>query len=175
VDLETGEDLPAGESGMLLVTGSNVMKGYLGREDLTQESIKGGWYVTGDVAFLDDDGFITITGRESRFSKIGGEMVPHIRIEDLLNAQVEGDEESGPKFVVTAVPDPKKGERLIVVHTKIDISSDALLKGLSSAGLPNIFIPTAGSFLEVAELPVLGTGKLDLKGIKQIALERFGE
>lgn len=175
VDLETGEDLPAGQPGMLRVAGTNVMKGYLGREDLTRDVIKDGWYVTGDVALLDDDGFITITGRESRFSKIGGEMVPHIKVEELLNAQVEADEEGGPKIVVTAVPDAKKGERLIVVHTSIDKSVDALRTGLSEAGLPNIFIPSADSFLEVDELPVLGTGKLDLKGIQQIAAARFSE
>jgi len=175
VGLETGEDLPAGESGMLQVSGSNVMKGYLGREDLTREVIIDGWYVTGDVAFLDDDGFITITGRESRFSKIGGEMVPHIKVEDLLNGLIEADEESGPKIAVTAVPDAKKGERLVVIHTEIDQPVDELRKGLTEAGLPNIFIPSNDSFVQVNELPVLGTGKLDLKGIKQLALEKFGE
>ncbi len=175
VSLETGDDLPAGESGMLLVSGSNVMKGYLGRDDLTREVIRDGWYVTGDVAFLDEDGFITITGRESRFSKIGGEMVPHIKIEEVLNGLVERDEEAGPTFVVTAVPDARKGERLIVVHVKHDRTVEDLLKGLADAGLPNIFIPSADSFFEVEALPVLGTGKLDLKGIKQVALENFGE
>ncbi len=174
VDLETGEDLPAGQSGMLHVAGSNVMKGYMGRDDLTRDVIKDGWYVTGDVAYLDEDGFITITGRESRFSKIGGEMVPHIKVEDELNGLLEADEEGGPKIAVTAVPDAKKGERLIVVHTKIDRSVDELRNGLSEAGLPNIFTPSADSYLEVDELPVLGTGKLDLKGIKQIALDKFG-
>ena len=175
VDLDTGEDLPAGQSGMLQVAGSNVMKGYMGRDDLTADVIKDGWYVTGDVGFVDEDGFITITGRESRFSKIGGEMVPHIKIEDELNGLVEPDEEGGIKLVVTAVPDPKKGERLIVLHTKIDKSVDELRKGLSEAGLPNIFIPSSVSFLEVEELPILGTGKLDLKAVEQLAFDKFGD
>jgi len=174
VGLETGEDLPAGQSGMLLVTGTNVMQGYMGRDDLTHEVMKDGWYVTGDVGFLDEDGFITITGRESRFSKIGGEMVPHIKVEDELNELIEPDEDGGPKIVVTAVPDAKKGERLIVIHTKIDMSVEELRKGLSEAGLPNIFIPSDDSFLEVEELPILGTGKLDLKAIKQLAHDKFG-
>jgi acyl-[acyl-carrier-protein]-phospholipid O-acyltransferase/long-chain-fatty-acid--[acyl-carrier-protein] ligase len=150
------------------------MKGYMGRDDLTHEVIKDGWYVTGDVGFLDEDGFVTITGRESRFSKIGGEMVPHIKIEDELNGLIVSDEDGGLKLVVTAVPDTKKGERLIVIHTKIDKSVDELRKGLTEAGLPNIFIPSADSFLEVEELPMLGTGKLDLKAIKQLALDKFG-
>ncbi|MCZ6688286.1 MAG: AMP-binding protein [Planctomycetota bacterium] len=174
VDLESGEELGAGRSGMLMITGPNVMKGYLGRDDLTSEVIRDGWYVTGDVAMLDEDGFIYITGRESRFSKIGGEMVPHIKIEEELNKLIGASEEEGPKAVVTAIPDVKRGERLIVIHSKLDQTPDELRKGLSEAGLPNLFIPAADGFYEVDELPVLGSGKLDLKALKQIALERSG-
>ena len=173
-DLDSGAELGAGESGMLWIKGPNVMKGYLDRQDLTDEAIKDGWYKTGDVALVDDEGFIQITGRESRFSKIGGEMVPHIKIEETLTELIGADEEDGLKAAVTAVPDEKKGERLIVIHTAIDKSVDELRKGLSEEGLPNIFIPTADSFMLVDELPVLGTGKLDLKGIKNLAQDRFG-
>lgn len=154
-----------------MITGPNVMKGYLGREDLTADVIKDGWYVTGDVAVIDDDGFIKITGRESRFSKIGGEMVPHIKIEEELNELLNADEQL--LAAVTAVPDAKKGERLIVIHTTLNLSVDELRKGLSERGLPNIFIPGGDSFLEVESLPVLGTGKLDLKAVKQLAIEKF--
>ena len=84
VDLETGEDLGTDKSGMLLIKGPNVMKGYLGQPEKTAEVVRDGWYVTGDVAMIDAEGFIRITGRQSRFSKIGGEMVPHIRIEEAL-------------------------------------------------------------------------------------------
>jgi acyl-[acyl-carrier-protein]-phospholipid O-acyltransferase/long-chain-fatty-acid--[acyl-carrier-protein] ligase len=173
--LETGEELKAGESGMLWISGPNVMQGYLNQADLTASVIKDGWYQTGDVAFIDDEGFIHITGRESRFSKIGGEMVPHIRIEEELEKLVGSTEDGKPQVAVTAVPDPKKGERLIVLHTKLNTSVDELRKGLTDAGLPNLFIPAHDGFIEVEALPILGTGKLDLKGIKALAMERTKE
>ena len=174
-DLETGEEMKAGESGMLWISGPNVMMGYMHQPDLTASVVKDGWYQTGDVAFIDDEGFIHITGRESRFSKIGGEMVPHIKIEEELEKLVGQAEDGKPQVAVTAMPDPKKGERLIVLHTKLKKSVEELRKGLTAAGLPNLFIPAADGFIEVESLPILGTGKLDLKGIKALALERVGE
>jgi acyl-[acyl-carrier-protein]-phospholipid O-acyltransferase/long-chain-fatty-acid--[acyl-carrier-protein] ligase len=176
VDLETGKDLGVGKSGMLLITGPNVMLGYLGQPEKTAEVMRDGWYVTGDIAVIDEDGFIHITGRESRFSKIGGEMVPHIRIETVLNEVIFGGEEQTElKAAVTAVPDPKKGERLIVVHTPLPRSPQQLCQALAEAGLPNVFVPSPDSFTEIDEMPILGSGKLDLKKLKQIALERFGQ
>jgi acyl-[acyl-carrier-protein]-phospholipid O-acyltransferase/long-chain-fatty-acid--[acyl-carrier-protein] ligase len=173
-DLDTGEVLGTGQAGMLWIKGPNVMKGYLGREDLTAEVIQDGWYTTGDVAMIDEDGFICITGRQSRFSKIGGEMVPHIRIEEALNELIGDDEEAGLKAVVTAVPDAKKGERLVVLHTALEKTPGELRKALSDHGLPNIYIPSEDSFRQVDEIPLLGTGKLDLNGLKQTALKIFG-
>jgi acyl-[acyl-carrier-protein]-phospholipid O-acyltransferase/long-chain-fatty-acid--[acyl-carrier-protein] ligase len=173
-DLDTGEDLGTGRPGMLWIKGPNVMKGYFHREDLTADAIRDGWYRTGDVAVIDEDGFIRITGRESRFSKIGGEMVPHIQIEEVLAQIIQADEEEGPKAAVTSVPDPRKGERLVVIHTELDKTPEELCAGLARAGLPNLFIPSQDSFHQVEQLPMLGSGKLDLKGIRQIALERFG-
>ena len=173
LDLDTGEQLGVNEAGMLWIKGPNVMKGYFGREDLTNEVIVDGWYDTGDVAMIDEDGFITITGRMSRFSQIGGEMIPHIMIEEALNEILGATEES--LAAVTAVDDARKGERLIVLHCKTDMEIDDVRKALSeSHGLPNIYIPSTDSFLEVEELPVLGTGKLDLKGLKTKAKEHFG-
>lgn len=170
--VDTGEELATGEPGMLMIKGPNVMLGYLHREDLTQQVIKDGWYVTGDIAFIDDEGFIHITGRQSRFSKIGGEMVPHIKIEETLN-QVAGTADAEQLVLaVTAVPDDKKGERLIVLHTKLDKTPSELCAGLVQAGLPNLFIPGTDSFYEVESLPVLGTGKLDLRALKQLAVEK---
>lgn len=173
-DLDTGRELGPGQPGMLWVKGPNVMKGYLGREDLTAEVVKDGWYMTGDLAFLHEDGFIQITGRQSRFSKIGGEMVPHLQIEEALARIIGADEEEGFRAVVTAVTDEKKGERIVVLHTAISKTPEELRKGLSDLGFPNLFIPSEDSFHQVEEIPVLGTGKLDLRQVKQLAVSVFG-
>jgi acyl-[acyl-carrier-protein]-phospholipid O-acyltransferase/long-chain-fatty-acid--[acyl-carrier-protein] ligase len=173
VHLETGEELGPGQAGMLWITGSNVMQGYLGRPDLTAEVIRDGWYVTGDVGRLDEQGFIQITGRESRFSKIGGEMVPHIQIEEALSRIIGAGEDESPKVAVTAVPDAKKGERLVVVHTSMTHTPESLTKALGDQGLPNIYIPAVDSYCLVEKLPLLGSGKLDLKAIRAVALEKF--
>ena len=174
IDLDSGHELGAGRPGMLWVKGPNVMKGYLGRDDLTSEVIKDGWYMTGDIAVIDDDGFIQITGRQSRFSKIGGEMVPHVLIEEALSQIIGIDDEEGFRAVVTAVVDEKKGERLVVLHTSISKTPEELRKELGERGLPNLYIPSEDSFYRVENIPVLGTGKLDLRGVKQMALQVSG-
>ena len=170
VSPDTGEELEAGEDGMLLVTGPNVMKGYANRNDLTEKSIRDGWYETGDIAHVDKEGFLHITGRLSRFSKIGGEMVPHGKIEaELARLLAESDEDEEVRVCVTAVPCPKKGERIIVLHLQTAKTVDELRDGLKEAGLPNLFVPAADSFHVVEQIPMLGTGKLDLKQAKEIA------
>jgi len=166
---ETHEELPPGEPGLVAVKGPNVMKGYLGRADLTDEVLKDGWYITGDVVSIDEEGFVTITDRLSRFSKIGGEMVPHGRIEEALHAAVEATEQV---FAVTAVRDEKKGERIVVIHVELEVQVDVVLEKLKGSDLPNIFIPKPRDFVEVEALPVLGTGKTDLRALRQIAQER---
>jgi acyl-[acyl-carrier-protein]-phospholipid O-acyltransferase/long-chain-fatty-acid--[acyl-carrier-protein] ligase len=171
---ETMQDLPAGESGLLLIKGPNVMKGYLKQPEKTAEVIRDGWYVTGDIARIDEEGFITITGRQSRFSKIGGEMVPHIRIEEEINQILGGDDHGEIKAVVTAVTDPRKGERLVVVHKQPGILPDEICRRLADGGFPNLWIPAEESFHEVSEIPLLGSGKVDLKEVKRIAEEVFG-
>ncbi len=156
---------------MLLVKGPNVMKGYLGRDDLTGQVLRDGWYLTGDIATLDEDGFLTITDRLSRFSKIGGEMVPHRHVEDALQ-QAAGEDQQ--VFAVTGIPDEKKGERLAVLHTLDDGRIPGILEKVTSQGLSNLFIPARNYFVKVDALPLLGTGKLDLREVKRVALERLG-
>ncbi|MBL9163516.1 MAG: MFS transporter [Planctomycetaceae bacterium] len=173
VDPETFVDLPIESPGMLLIKGPNVMKGYLHEPAKTAEVIRDGWYVTGDIAKIDRHGFIEITGRLSRFSKIGGEMVPHLNIEEEIQNFVQGANQDELVAVVTSVPDEKKGERLIVVHTKIGKTPAEICEHLKKIGWPNLWIPGTDSFLEVAEIPVLGTGKLDLKGLSDLAKSRF--
>jgi acyl-[acyl-carrier-protein]-phospholipid O-acyltransferase/long-chain-fatty-acid--[acyl-carrier-protein] ligase len=166
VDLDTGLPALPGTPGMLLVKGPNVMKGYLGKPEKTAEVLHDGWYTTGDVALMEEDGFLTITDRLSRFSKIGGEMVPHIKIEDKLHDLAGVTEQV---FAVTAFPDEKKGERIVVITT---LSADKLapvLEKLPQCDLPALWKPRANQFFHVDTIPVLGTGKIDLRGVKGLA------
>ena len=177
-DPDTGEDLPTDAEGTLHVGGPTVMKGYLNDPAKTAAAVKDGWYDTGDMAKLDADGFIHITGRLSRFSKIGGEMVPHLRIEEELFKICEchdEDAEDGPALAVSAVPDAKKGERIVVLHRPLPIRVEEVRKRLGEAGLPNLWTPAADAFHEVDALPVLGTGKLDLKALALLAQEKAGD
>jgi acyl-[acyl-carrier-protein]-phospholipid O-acyltransferase / long-chain-fatty-acid--[acyl-carrier-protein] ligase len=164
---ETFVPVAEGEEGMLLIKGANVMLGYLGEPELTAAVIHDGWYVTGDIAVLDADGFITIRGRLSRFSKIAGEMVPHIRVEEVIAEAIGVTDERA--CVVTGVPDEQRGERLVVLHRPgLDIPS--LCRALLNSGLPKLWLPKADAFMEVADFPLLGTGKLDLCAIKELAV-----
>jgi len=166
---DTRATLPIGAEGLLLIHGGNVMKGYLGRPELTRDVLCDGWYVTGDMARLDADGFITLTGRLSRFAKCGGEMVPLEKIEEVLH-EILGTSER--ICVVTCVPDESRGERLIVLYLRHDgLEVRPWAQQLGSRGLPNLWIPAERDFHVVPELPVLGSGKLNLQGVKEMAVE----
>lgn len=170
VDPETFEPLPVTQEGLLLMYGGNVMEGYLGKPELTKSVIRDGWYVTGDIAKYDEDGFLTITDRLSRFSKIGGEMVPHQKIEDHLHEILSTEDKV---FAVTSIPDERRGERLVVLYAHpngLDIRN--VWQKLSDCGLPNLWVPAERDFVRVPEMPLLGSGKVDLKRIRQIALEQ---
>ena len=160
--------LPPGQAGLLLVRGPNIMQGYIGQPKLTADALHDGWYCTGDMAMRDEDGFLQITGRLSRFSKIGGEMVPHIKIEETLNELVAGAEQM---FVVTAVPDEKKGERIVVLHRLADAELAGCLEKFAACDLPNLWKPRADAFCRVDGFPLLGTGKLDLRRVRQLATD----
>ena len=195
-----GNPLPLGQAGLLLVRGPNVMRGYLGKPEKTEEVLRfvaatppsqnvsatpsspeaaraGAvrppscdeasqlrWYCTGDVAALDEDGFLQITDRLNRFSKIGGEMVPHIKIEEELHELAGATEQT---FVVAGLPDEKKGERLVVLHKLPDEKLAPCLEKLAQSDLPNLWKPRADQFFRVDQFPLLGTGKLDLRKVKE--------
>ena len=168
VDPETQAPLAAGQPGLLLVRGPNVMLGYLGRPEKTAEVLRDGWYGTGDVAAIDEDGFLQITDRLSRFSKIGGEMVPHIKVEEKLHELAGVTEQT---FVVTGVTDEKKGERLVVLHKLADGQLLSCLEKLAQCDLPNLWKPRADQFFRVGNFPLLGTGKLDLRKVREMGVQ----
>lgn len=162
---ETGAPLPSGESGLLLVKGPNVMQGYLNAPAKTAEVLQDGWYNTGDIARLDEDGFVYLTDRLARFSKIGGEMVPHGAIEEVLQ-QACGAET--PCVAVVGIPD-REGEQLAVCYTPEAGSADRLHALLKESRLPNLWIPRRTHFFAIDALPLLGTGKLDLAALRHRA------
>ena len=174
---ETGEILPPDTPGMLEVKGPSVMAGYYKDPEKTVEVLKDGWYSTGDIASIDKEGFIWITGRQSRISKIGGEMVPHILIEEeiekILSAATPNNENTVEnitvRVAVSAVPEQKKGERIIVLHRDLPVTPEEICKKLQAVGLPNLWIPSASDFHHVDSIPLLGTGKLDLRAVKELA------
>lgn len=166
VDPETRQPLELGQPGLLLVRGPNIFPGYLNKPEKSNEVLRDNWYATGDIAAVDEDGFLQITDRLSRFSKIGGEMVPHIKIEEKLHELTGLVEQT---FAVTGVPDEKKGERLVVLHTfKTDLRE--VVEKLSACGLPNLWAPKVNQFFKVDALPLLGSGKLDLRRIRETAM-----
>lgn len=166
VDPDTREPMPMGETGMVLVRGANVMQGYLGRDDLTEKAMHDGCYITGDIGRMDADGFLFLTDRLSRFSKIGGEMVPHGAIEDHLQQCTARHDRS---FAVCGIPDERKGERLAVLTTLSESAIPEVLDKMGRRGLPALFLPRPNQFVHVEELPLLGTGKLDLRKVKEVA------
>ena len=170
VDPETNAMLPPGQEGMLLVKGPNRMLGYLNEPERTAGVFHDGWYITGDIAKLDEDGFLAITDRLARFSKVGGEMVPHLLIEEMIGKTC-GD----APCAVTGLPDERKGERLAVLYTDPNLTPEELWRRLSETDLPKLWLPKLENIHLVEELPILGTGKLDLRGVRARALELASE
>jgi acyl-[acyl-carrier-protein]-phospholipid O-acyltransferase / long-chain-fatty-acid--[acyl-carrier-protein] ligase len=170
VDPETMQPAALDQPGLLLVRGPNVMWGYLNKPEKTAAVLQDGWYNTGDIATVDEDGFLRVTDRLSRFSKIGGEMVPHIKVEELLQDLAGATDQV---FVVTAVPDEKKGERLMVLHTLDDQHLEEALEKLANSELPALWRPRPDQFIRVESLPYLGTGKLDLRKARDLASQHL--
>jgi len=152
--------------GLLKIKGPNVMLGYLNNPEETARVLKDGWYNTGDIGSIDEDGFLRITDRLSRFSKIGGEMVPHVGVEEAYLCGLNTTEQ----FVaVTAVPNQKKGEELVVLH--LDKAGDAenLREIMAKSELPNMWKPRPENYIRIESMPLLGSGKLDVMRLRQIA------
>jgi len=166
VDPETMEDLGANQEGLLLVRGANRMIGYLGQRELTEAVLYDDWYRTGDLAVMDDDGFLRITDRLSRFSKIGGEMVPHLKIEEAVHELFDDC-----PCAVCGIPDERRGERLALLFTRTDIEPADLWRRLSETDLPKLWVPKRENIYRVDSLPTLGTGKADLRGIRKMTEE----
>jgi acyl-[acyl-carrier-protein]-phospholipid O-acyltransferase/long-chain-fatty-acid--[acyl-carrier-protein] ligase len=167
VQPETGADLPLTETGLILFKGDNVFNGYLDDPEKTRAAFRDGWFVTGDLGRFDDDGFLYIEGRLSRFSKIGGEMVPHGTIEQKIEEVMGWDQGDGLSIAIMGVPDAAKGEALVLLTTK-EVSSDELRARLLEAGLPVLWVPRL--IQRVDKIPILGTGKTDLRACRELAL-----
>jgi acyl-[acyl-carrier-protein]-phospholipid O-acyltransferase / long-chain-fatty-acid--[acyl-carrier-protein] ligase len=169
VDPDTKADLPAGTEGMIAVKGPQVMGGYLNQPEATAKVLQNGWYFTGDLGYVDADGFLKVTDRLSRFSKIAGEMVPHMGVESAIMEAAGVDEHH---LAVTGIPDPKHGERLCVLFTDLGISPAELQKRLAASPCPKVWIPSPRDFIQVEEIPITSTGKVNLRQVKEIALEQ---
>lgn len=170
-DPATGDKVPFDQQGIIWFRGANIFPGYLNDPKKTAEVLEDGWFRTGDVGRLDDDGFLYIEGRISRFSKIAGEMVPHETVEAAINKVLLLDSEAERRIAVVGVPDEQKGEAIVLLSTIagpaleqecIDLRYKLLDEGLPSLWTPKHIVP-------VNEIPVLASGKLDIKGCETLA------
>jgi acyl-[acyl-carrier-protein]-phospholipid O-acyltransferase/long-chain-fatty-acid--[acyl-carrier-protein] ligase len=165
-DPDTNEPRPLHQSGMIWLRGSNIFEGYLGQPEKTASVMKNGWFKTGDLGRVDEDGFLYIEGRLSRFSKIGGEMVPHETVEDLIN-KAAGHGDDARHIAIVGVPDEAKGEALVLLSSNPDLNLQALRVKLTEEGIPALWIPK--KIVDVPEIPILASGKMDIKGCQDLA------
>ena len=170
-DPVTDQEIPINRQGIIWFKGANVFNGYLGDPQKSAEVLTDGWFRTGDVGRVDDDGFLYIEGRISRFSKIAGEMVPHETVEAAVNQVLGLDSEAERRIAVVGVPDEQKGEAILLLSTIagpaleqecIDLRYKLLDEGISSLWCPKRIIP-------VTEIPMLASGKLDIKSCETLA------
>ena len=160
VDITSGNEMPAGSEGKIMVKGDLVMKGYFDDIEETALHIKDGWYDTGDMGMLDNDGYLWHRGRLKRFVKIGGEMISLVRTEQFLEANLP----EGVNCCVVEVPDSLKGARIVAAVTE-SINDKAVLKKMAQ-NLPPIALPK--QFVVIPELPKMGSGKVDFRTITQM-------
>src|SRR6184192_3545646 len=165
---ETHHKLSLHETGMLWLRGVNIFEGYLHDEKRTADVLQDGWLKTGDLGRFDEDGFLYIEGRLSRFSKIGGEMVPHEEIEQKIIDLLELSGKDERMVAIVGVQDEAKGEALVLLSA-VDVDLPQLRKQLHESGISNLWIPKRLQRVEV--IPVLASGKLDLKKCNELAVE----
>ncbi len=156
---ETGDGCSVGEIGKILVKGDNVMKGYFDDFEQTSMSIRHGWYDTGDMGYMDTDGYLWHVGRLKRFLKIGGEMVSLVKVEDVLEKLLPDDVEC----CVVEIPDPLRGARIVAAVTQ-QVDEKAIMKEMAEQ-LPKIALPSR--FVVIAEMPKHGSGKIDFRTITE--------
>ncbi|MEY2488992.1 MAG: acyl-[acyl-carrier-protein]-phospholipid O-acyltransferase [Verrucomicrobiota bacterium] len=170
-DAETDRKVSLHDTGMLWLRGPNIFEGYLDAPAQTAEVLRDDWFKTGDIGRFDEDGFLYIEGRLSRFSKIGGEMVPHETIEQKILSILPAAENSERVIAVVGVTDAAKGEALVLLSS-VDLDLPSVRAALSGIGVPNLWIPK--TVRRVGAIPVLASGKLDLAGCKAMAAEKSG-
>jgi len=159
-NLQTGEECKAGEIGKILVKGDLIMKGYLGQPELTAEAIVDGWYNTGDMGYLDEDGYLWHSGRFKRFVKVGGEMISLVKVGNVMEQHLP----EGVSCCIVEIPDEIKGATIVAAVTK-DINKIAILRAMGKE-LPNIALPR--QFFVIEELPMMGTGKIDFRSVTEL-------
>jgi acyl-[acyl-carrier-protein]-phospholipid O-acyltransferase/long-chain-fatty-acid--[acyl-carrier-protein] ligase len=163
---ETNRKLSLHETGMLWLRGVNIFEGYLHDPERSAEVLRDGWLKTGDIGRFDEDGFLYIEGRLSRFSKIGGEMVPHEAIEHKITNLLNLSGKDERSVAIVGVQDEAKGEALVLLSA-VDVDVGQLRDKLRETGVPNLWIPK--QVKRVESIPVLASGKLDLKKCKEVA------
>src|SRR5438874_10777842 len=163
---ETDRKLSLHETGMVWFRGVNIFEGYLHDEKRTADVLHDGWFKTGDIGRFDEDGFLYIEGRLSRFSKIGGEMVPHEAIEQKIIDLLGFSGKDERVIAITGIQDEAKGEALVLLAS-VDVDLAQLRDKLREAGVPNLWIPKR--ICRVDSIPVLASGKLDLKRCQERA------
>lgn len=168
VSVDDQKDISLGSSGILCVRGPNIFSGYLDNPQQTTQVLRDGWFVTGDVGRFDADGFLSLEGRLSRFSKIGGEMVPHVLVEEHILQVCGWDAEAEQVAVVVGIPDHIKGESLVLLTSR-SVELVELRGKLLEVGLPNLWVPRAIRRIEM--IPMLATGKCDLRACMTLAQE----
>jgi len=167
INIDTGEECKPGEVGKIMVKGDSVMKGYYGDPELTAKVLKDGWYDTGDMGFLDEDGFLWHAGRFRRFTKVGGEMVSLVKVENILEKYIP----EGVSCCVVEISDEKKGSYIVAAVSEQVNKTEILRKMMYD--LPSIALPR--QFIVINNLPVMGTGKIDFTTVTKLVQEKMNQ